>query len=407
MENSGTALYKKILTALLCLLLAVYVLYHISLNFKKPVSLFAAQKTTVTETVALTGYLFREGTALYSYAGGTVYYPYESGEKVGAGKVIAYIYRSASPALIAQIEDLEKQIDILRQGSRIGGTDGEQLQKEIDALSDEISRMNVLGNTAAAEKLGHELLVLMAKKELLSSGRTDYTAEIYSLEMQKQSLVSALGSPSETVISSESGYFYQETDGLEALFSHAEAEELSLERFQTLTSATATSQANAVGILLTDFRWYYAAKVKNADAEGFAIGETHEASFPDNAHTQTLPMTVYSKETVGEETLIVFSCDTLPQGFSMQRCQRMEIVRQEYTGFRVPSDEVRVIEGATFVYIFKEGVATLREVDIIMEQNGYYLVSADYVSPAGNAVLAENELIIVEEDGLYQGKIVG
>ena len=309
--------------------------------------------------------------------------------------------------MTAQIEDIEKQIDILTNGSRIGGTDSEVLQKEIDRISNEINRMNVLGNTTAAETLGEELLVLMAKKELLLSGRSDYTAEIYALEMQKQSLISALGSPAETVISSESGYFYRETDGLEALFCHAEAKELTFDRFQSLTNTTASAQANAVGTLLTDFRWYYAAKTKSADAEGFAVGETYMASFPDNAHTQTLPLTVHSKENNGEETLIVFSCDTLPQNFSMQRCQRMEIIREEHTGFRVPSDEVRVIEGATFVYIFKEGVATLREIDIIMEQNGYYLVSSDYVSPSGNAVLAENELIIIEEEGLYHGKIVG
>lgn len=90
----------------------------------------------------------------------------------------------------------------------------------------------------------------------------------------------------------------------------------------------------------------------------------------------------------------------------MTRCQRMETVRTTYSGYRIPADEVRVIDGATFVYVFDEGTARLREVGILWEENGYFIVSDSYESPAGNKVLKLNDLIIVGEKDLYDGKII-
>ncbi len=406
MENGGTPLYKKILTAVLCLLAVVYVIYHIALNFRKDAELFAVSRMTVTDSETFTGYLFRDSITLTSYAGGVCYYPYEDGEKIASGKVAAYVYRSASTALTEQIENLQKQINVLHAGSRVGGTNLQALQKEIDRLSYQISEKTAKGNTAAAELLGEELLVLMAKKELILSGKTDYTAEIASLEWQMQALISSLGSPAESVITSESGYFYRDADGLESIFTAEAAQNLTLESFDRLLQTTAGTAGNAVGALLLDFRWYYAAKTDAASAEGFAVGETYACTFPENAYTEKLSMTVLKKMTDGENALIVFACDNLPKGFDNTRCQRMEVIRKEYTGYRVPAEEVRVVDGNTCVYIFKEGCAKLREIDIIWEQNGYYLAACDYVSASGNATLRENDLIIVGEDGLYDGKII-
>ena len=84
----------------------------------------------------------------------------------------------------------------------------------------------------------------------------------------------------------------------------------------------------------------------------------------------------------------------------------MEAVRTTYSGYRIPADEVRVIDGATFVYIFDEGSARLREVSILWEANGYYIISDSYESPSENPVLKLNDLIIIGEKNLYDGKII-
>ena len=407
MKKASTPIYKRICTAALCLILLVYAIYHVALGFKKDLELFTVRGTTITDSEIFTGYFFMESTPLTAYGGGNCYYPYQNGERVGVGKIAAYVYRSGSVALTAQIEDLNKQIDILRKGSRIGGTDLDDVQTQIDRLSYEINRMTAEGNTAAATLLGEEMLVYMAKKDLILSGRSSYEAEILSLEMQISTYLSSLGSPAETVFTSESGYFYRYADGLEGIFTTEAAKNLTLTEFDRITSAKGTTASNIVGTLITDHRWYFATKASVSHAEGFTVGETYDCSFSENAYTKSISMKLTSKESNEDYALLVFSCDALPQGFDITRCQRMEAAREEIRGYRVPASEVRVIDGVTVVYIFKEGLSVPREIDIIMEQNGYYIVSAESEGVSNYAMLSQNDLIIVGENGLYDGKIVG
>ena len=81
----------------------------------------------------------------------------------------------------------------------------------------------------------------------------------------------------------------------------------------------------------------------------------------------------------------------------------MQANRGSYTGFRIPAEVVRADEGTTFVYIFYEGVAEKREVNILWEQNGYYIVSAEDTGPG---MLKLNDLIILNDTKLYENKFI-
>ena len=95
----------------------------------------------------------------------------------------------------------------------------------------------------------------------------------------------------------------------------------------------------------------------------------------------------------------------MPRDFDMIRVQRMQATRGAYEGFRIPAEVVRAENGKTFVYIFKEGYAVRREVVILWEQNGYYIVSAE--SENGVNMLALNDLIVINDTDLYENKYIG
>lgn len=406
MEQNKKDLAKKIAIGALCVLAAVYLLYHIALSMKKDVELLAARPYTAEDVQSFTGYLFRDETVLVSYSGGTTYLHYDNGEKVSVGSAVADIYRFGGGEVVSQLTAVEKQITILQKASAVSGLTVEAVQSQIDRLTYEISEKTAAGKTAAADALGDELLVLLAKKDLMTEGRTHYDTEIASLEAQRARLIAALGTPGETVNAPVSGYFYAGTDGYESLFTTEAAQSLTMASYDTLTASSPQASGNAVGTLMTDFLWYFAAKVPAEDAEGFAVGSTYDCRFPDNSYTGTLKMKIHAKQIEGDAALIVFSSSTIPAAFDMTRCQRMEAVRTTYSGYRVPVDEVRVRDGITYVYIFKKGCAREREIGILWEQNGYFIVSETYESPTDAPVLKLNDFIIVGERNLYDGKII-
>ena len=213
-----------------------------------------------------------------------------------------------------------------------------------------------------------------------------------------------MGTPAESILTSTSGYFYSHTDGYEEIFTTETAKLLTLENFDLLSMTAPANNPNAVGTLITSAQWYYAAKVPEENADGFLVGTVYDCLFLDNGYTETIPMKLVSKETASGQTLLVYYSSSMPRDFDTTRVQRMQATRGIYEGFRSPTEVVRAEKGKTFVYVFNEGTAKRKEVVILWEQNGYYIVSAN--TETGGNMLALNDLIIINDTDLYENKFI-
>ncbi len=398
--------YKRILILSLCALAIVYVIYHIARSMRPDAEFSAVRPYIAKDSQIFTGYIFREETVLYSYGGGMCNYHYYDGEKVPANKSVADVYRYGSETVASQIADIKKQIEILRRSMSLGRLTANEVEQQIELISYEITKKQASGDTAAADALGDELLVLMAKKDLLTAGKNNYDAEIAALEGRKASLAAALGSPSESVMTSTSGYFYSETDGYEAIFTSDIIGTMDHAVFDRLTETPPQTQTNAVGTLVTSAEWYYAVKTVEKDAEGFLVGTVYDCLFLDNSYTETIPLKLISKETENGETLLVFYSSNLPRDFDITRTQRIEAIRASYEGYRIPAETVRAENGITYVYVFDNGTAEKREVSILWEQNGYYIISETIENGSDMPDLKLNDLLIVNDAELYAGKFI-
>ncbi|MBQ3490323.1 MAG: hypothetical protein IJA86_07015 [Clostridia bacterium] len=404
MKNGNTNISKKILTVALCLLAAVYLIYHIAHRLRPEAEFFAVRPYTANDSQIFTGYIFREETVLTSQISGSCNYHYYDGEKIPANRAVADVYPFGNKEVFSRISDIKKQIEIFRSAMSLGKLTVGEVNQKIELVSYEITQKNASGDPTAANALSDELLVLMAKKELLVSGKNDYTADIAELENQKAALVSSLGTPAESILTSTSGYFYSQTDGYEDIFTTEAAQSLTTEQFDLLSMTAPVNRANTVGTLVTSAQWYYAAKVPEENADGFLIGTIYDCLFLDNGYTETIPMKLVSKETQSAQTLLVFYSSSMPRDFDITRVQRMQATRGSYEGFRIPTEVVRADKGKTFVYVFKEGCAVRREVIILWEQNGYYIVSAN--KDNNDNMLALNDLIIINDTDLYENKFI-
>lgn len=404
MKNGKTNISKRIPVIALCLLAAIYLIYHLANGLRKDAQFYSVRPYTASDSQVFTGYIFKDESLLVSQAVGTCNYHYYNGEKIPANRVVADVYGSVSQTTSHQINEIKKQIEILRASMSLGKLTVSEVNRKIELVSYQITQKNAAGDTAAANALSDELLVLMAKKDLLVSDKDDYGPEIAVLENQKEALVASLGTPLESVTAPGSGYFYSETDGYEEIFTADAARDLTLESFDRLTKTAPNKAANVVGSLVSSSQWYYATKVSESEAEGFLVGTVYECQFPDNSHTEAISMKLVSKETDSSQTLLVFYSSSLPRSFDTTRTQRMQATRNAYSGFRIPAEVVRADGETTYVYVFYEGVAEKREVVILWEQNGYYIVSAE---AGGNGnMLKLNDLIILNDTKLYENKFI-
>ncbi len=406
MENGTKKLYIRIAAVLLALLAAVYLGYHILQALKKDAELFVVRPYTASDTAVFSGYFFREETAVTARTAGLCRYHYYDGEKVPRNATIASIYRFGGEAMESEIESYKKQIEILRRSESLGRLTEAELSAEIERVNFEIAEKQSAGEIAAADTLSDTLLVLMAKKELILSGKTSYATEIALLESELERLVSSLGIPSESVTAPLSGYFYSSHDGFATVFTADAVKTLDIEAFDALTTASPVYDPYAIGTLVTSSKWYYVTKTDASSAQSFIAGKTYDCRFPDIGYLETLPMKLEAKLTEGDAVLLIFFSSSLPRDLELLREGRMEVSPDSYKGLRIPAEVVRVKDGVTFVYVLKEGMATAREIDILWEQNGYFIVSESFESENDMPNLKLNDLILLETDGLYEGKFI-
>ena len=404
MKNGNSKNSKKILTVSLCLLAAIYLIYHVARGLRPEAEFFSVRPYTAQDSQIFTGYIFREETVLTSETAGSYNYHYYEGEKVPANRVVADVYALENREVSAQIADIKKEIEIFRAAMSLGKLTIGEVNQKIELTNYEIVQKNASGDTSAANSLTDKLLVLMAKRDLLVSGKTDYEAEIAEAENRKDLLISSLGTPAESILTSTSGYFYSETDGYEKIFTISKAKQLTLETFDLLLMTAPNNRTNAVGTLVTNAQWYYATKVPEENAEDFLVGTVYDCLFLDNGYTETIPMKLVSKETASAQTLLVFHSSFMPRNFDITRVQRMQATSGIYEGFRIPTEVVRAENGKTFVYVFDEGSAVRKEVIILWEQNGYYIVSSNNENKSN--MLALNDLIIINDTKLYENKFI-
>ena len=403
MDISKKQISKKfIASALLCIFAFIYVIHHIGNAFKENTELFTVTHETLSNTVDLSGYIFRDETVL---GGAAMYcsYNYRDGEKVAKNaKVASYI---ANEELRAKYEDLRGRIEILESSASLLHIDLAEVDKEIAELRTEIAIKSTTGDLAFLEEAEKELLVLLHKRALAERNENDFSAELELLRAEFSALQASVATMGGGVVTDNSGYFYSYTDGYESYCTAEVAENINFNIFDEIEAMKPEKSTGAAGKIAAVGKWYYVCRMSIEAAEEIVSDETYSCVFTDNACKQSLPLLTEEKivDYVRGEVLLVFSCTYIPDEFDFSRIQRAKITVSEISGLRVPSSSVRVLEdGQTIVYIIKEGICRPRNIRILFEKGGYCVVA----KAEARSDLDLYDRIITGDKDLYDGKVI-
>ena len=408
-KHDATFKRKVIISTVLSVIAVVYIIYHIVMAFAPETQLYVVTYADYDDTEIFSGYIFRDDAPLLSTSVGTVERHFSDGEKMGVGSTVADVYKVASPEAEERLKTINSLLSVLEK-SKVGeSVTIESLDVKIEALRLEIASKTAQGELIWVNAHKEELSVLINCRELAAKGKTDFSSETAALKAERAELISSLGGIESSVTTDVSGYFFSYCDGYEAKLTSALAMTVTTENFDDIISVKKTDYQNAVGAIITDFRWQFVCKTTLEKAEGFYAGGNYKCSFVGNSRPEEMSLSLLYKSINYEksEAVLCFSSSYIPSGFDMTRFQQMKVLRAKCTGLRVPSSAVRVIDGQTCVYIFKKGIARVRAVNILGERDGSYLVDGNVGEGCKFAPIALNDLLILDDTNLYEGKIVG
>ena len=403
------------------LTIGVYFGSYVFDTFNEPYTTTHTYAYTHTESVQANGVLIREEQVIPAQTGITELQCSE-GERLGVNQVAAFVYESAQAQQdSAELEAIQAEIAVLESvlGAGVGvdssaGLDGEVLRS-----------VAALRSAASRQELG-ELTSLIhdVKSSLVRRGYTygeDVTAEqlrarLQTLRADYASKDSGIAGTYTRVRAKTAGVFSVRVDGLESVLTPAEAKNLTPMVLEELIAAGA-DRLEAVGKLITDNRWYFAANLPAAVAEEMRVGGTALLRFSGD-FSQDVDMRLESLSAPqGETVCAVFSTDRYLGQTTLLRFQSAELVFHSYSGLRIPKQALHMVKyevtneetGAVSqtqtlgVYVLLAGKAEFKPVTVVTESEDFYVVNG--VSTGADALRAGDE-IIVRAVGLYDGKLM-
>ncbi len=405
---------QRIFALIISVAVLIYAVYHITSLFGEDIATIATGISRESRVLDGKGYIFRDEQVLRSNNSGVADYLKADGSKVSIGEPLAKVHSggtATSKKLMAYYDD---RIAILEDSVEHGLT-----LADLPTLSDSIwsdyyslSKLLASGETGELSETADKLLLSLNRHSLLTDESSPVDDTLERMVTQRDGILAGGGS-SVTESASESGYFYSYADGLEEYFTVSAADSITPESFYELTRTDADREVvpedleNAYGKLAKNSEWRFVMRVGEIVSAYFKDGEGYTLTFAENGNI-SIPMTLRSSidDTVSGGKLLVFFANRLPEGFTFDRLQSVSIQVSASEGIYVPRGAVHRMGGEYFVYVLKGSVVKIRRIEVVYEGTDYFLSETDMKSDSGTPYLDTNELLIINGENLFDGRIL-
>ena len=394
-------------TALLSVGIILYLFYHITSEMRDDVTTLYMKETTVADNILCDAYILRDEVPIYADAGasGVPAPMVTDGGKVGIRDKVADLYTEYNPAVTDQIRVLEDQINFYKRSAAqnsSGGTvvvDGD-IAEDVTALC----RAAASGDAVSAVGCRDKLLTDMRRREVIAGLVDNYDERISALQREIASLRSSLGASLGSVYTPEAGYYFSGTDGYEGILTSKNIDALTYSAAMEMLNAQPQTQTRlTAGKLVRNYRWFIACPMRTDEALSLQVGEAYTVTLSRNT-LSPVEMSLYRVLQDGDDSIALFRCDRIPEGYDFTRAQSAAVTVTERQAFKVPITAVRQYGGTEGVYVLDQVTVSFRRIEILREENGYYLCIPGLEEEDGqDPWLRENDVVIVTGTGLKVG----
>ena len=398
----------KILWAAAGLFAVSFLLYQTVTVSSKKISTEYVLHYSHYDAISAEGYFVRNEQVLTTDTAGVLSYTVSDGEHVAASGTVAEVYSNEADASAqARMKELRGQIDALhdlQSGSGKYAADPDLLSVQINeklarllTIADK-GRLDGLDSTAAG------LLTLMNKRQIATGMVTDFSGTIAQLESELSGLQSSAGKAASRISVPSSGYFVSTVDGLEQALTIPQLETLTPEQLDQAYQAEPQPVEGAVGKLVYDYEWYIACVMTEEQASLLTKGQTIDIVLQLGSQSvQPVTVSAINRGSGDGRCVVLLRCTYTSSELFSARRETIQIRLKEYTGLRVASSAVRVVDGVRGVYVLSGIAAKFKPVNILYSNANFTICETD--TTKSNSLKLYDE-VIVEGKDLYDGKMV-
>lgn len=406
-------------TSSILIILVLFIAYQFYAVFYNPVTTEVVNKSTTINGLDISAIIIREEQLVKTNTENSLHFEVEDSERVAKNGIIANIYASSEQSLAAsELVEVKKEIaDIeeIQKYNDLKAVDMSLLNKKIYDNLNNISFTVATGKFYGISEQENELLTLLNRKQLATGKTVDFSIKLNSLKSRLDTLAAKVGNPISSVRAEKAGYFVSTIDGYEGVLTPDMIADLTPEKLDNLKPQK-TEDETVVGKLVSNYTWYIAGVVSINDSLQFKVGDSYEikTSLKSNPAIKTVVERINISPS-DDRAVLIFCCQEMSGELCSIRSGAFTIVKDTYTGIRVSSKALRIInktvtdekgnateKSLTGVYVLNGMTANFVPVEIVYSAEGYALCK---ISEENGALRIYDE-IIVKGKNIYDGKII-
>ena len=427
---------KKLVNAVCIAAIVAVMVYLFQDVFKTNNSEYETEivdEVTVQDTVNLNAFIVRDEQYIDGKADGTFVPLVADGDRVASGDSVVRICTKEQDA--ADFAELEESLKIrdryiqLSEQTELDALDMQKLNKDID---DAYTAFLKTINSRSYASLGDNVNRLedsLASKQVLKDGTIDIDSKIEALDKRIAEL-EAKDISTENVAAPLSGYYISNIDGYEGAVDYDLLSEITIADVDKALNYTPKTVNGKIGKIVGSYKWYILANIESKYSKLLEEGDSLKVNIPEYGYKDVTVIVEHLSPEKDGMIAIALSCNVMNETYANMRVENIELVVDEYTGYKVKTSAIHTYDPAketttgsstetttttqtskpeimTVVYILRGTVMNARRVEVIYTDGDYSIVRSDSSSFQGIKPVQRYDEVIVKGRNLENGRSVG
>ena len=365
----------NILFLVVSLLFVVYMGYHAYSAATNKTEVIEAISVSAVDKLSLEGVFIRNQIPLDWKQTEMTELFVSNGTRVSKGQTVAYMFTDeSSKERYSSYKDAERKLETLKGNSSLvtDSADGAKLSLLVKEAVTQYSDAIIQGDVEKIDESTSKMTSLISLQKSNGSTKDQYQAEVAALESQLRSY--NFGGSNNSVKSTASGYFFSKNDGFDPSLSADNIDSITCDTVMSALSNEANYMDSSQGKLVTDFEWFFAVVLDDAQAKKTKQYNNVTLTF-SRLSGEAVPATLVRLTNEGtDKNIAIFKSTYMRAAMLETRVQTCEIILDNYEGLKVPKSAIRQEKGQWGVYCLSNDKAVFKPVEWVFETENFYIV---------------------------------
>ncbi len=384
-----------------------YIVYHLVNRSNTEIKTEFALKETVYKTIDAKCFVVRDEEFIKNDAVGTSVSFVNDGERVARGDTVSVVFDSSEDAAAyLKAQELKKSIEHYEELSGQANFQPlninsltKKINNELTDYLDAVDSRNFLKAISSVELFRDSV----TGKQIATGKALELDDKLSELNEELNSLNSN-GLEFTEIKTENAGYFISGSDGYEKTLDFDEIDDLTVKDVKkAIKSKPGETDSDVVGRTVSSFKWYIVCVVDSEKTVDITNDKKIYLNFPESG-IEKLSVKVHKiGDRTDKETVVIFSCDEMNESLSDFRIEKIEIITDEYSGFKISNSSIRTVDGVQGVYIVRGNLMGFRKIKIVYTTDDYSIVDNPENS---SGYIKLYDKVVTEGVDLYDNKLI-